>query len=417
MIKTYNRNNTLSFLLIFFAIYPLIAYFVVTLLEIPVDYFTKLLILPIFLHIFYSNKFQLTISTHVKYLFLFTCYITISDYFVGNFSIRYYIMKNEAIWLLLTLIIIENSYFKNKKIAKYVFNILIFVIILSFLFSVLQVFDPTFLVKPLYLAENRDILSRVEAYRITSIYSWSSRLGHGLTFLPILAIILGTWFLKKKHKAIYLFYLLGAIFVFLSKSRWLYLNYLVLLTLLITYSKANIVKKVFSVVALTTVVIILVFSFLHYIGFDTETVISERIFSLTKGGILKGSARSRILAFKLFAEFFPKNPILGAGAKISNELEAAIRGQTSQIHVGYLSLFYYYGFIGGMIYVLFIFYLTKHLFNNAKLHKNFGPFYGFILLLFSNLTLVYLVPFEAGLFLCFLFDRYYYFGYLNKTKK
>ena len=66
------------------------------------------------------------------------------------------------------------------------------------------------------------------------------------------------------------------------------------------------------------------------------------------------SAGTRILAVYMFLEFFPENPIFGTGGVMKADLVRAIRGRSSQIHVGILSLFYYYGLVGGFIYLFFL---------------------------------------------------------------
>jgi hypothetical protein len=89
--------------------------------------------------------------------------------------------------------------------------------------------------------------------------------------------------------------------------------------------------------------------------------------------------------------------------------------RSSQIHVGYLSLLFYYGIIGGLLYFGFVYYFTKSLYSRAKVHGYFSPFYSWIGFLMANLTLSYFIPYEAGIFLVLLLDKYYMIIYKSKS--
>jgi hypothetical protein len=395
---------------------PLFAVFVVSYLHFPANYLVKFVLLIVLIirskHFHFINRATMLFG-------LFAAYITISDIFVGNITQSYYLMKNEAIWFFIMLIIISNS--NSYKLSNYILSkkILYIIIVVSAIVSVIQVFIPFFFLSQLYIGENIDSIGSIINYRLPSIFSWSSRQGVGLTFIPILAILIGSLYKGKNRKLLLMVYLLGAIVAFLSKSRYVYVAYFFVLAMNLFYDKSYSIVKYFKFIFIGLFISVLLYMFLDLIGFNIVDVIRNRIFEDNLGGVLNGSAGTRINAFYVFFDLFPKNPIFGTGNIMSYELKKAVSNiRSSQIHVGYLSLFYYYGIIGGFLYLSFLYTIMSSLHKNAKLYNNYGPFVGFGLLVWSNFTLVDLVPFEAGIFLCLIFDRVYYLDYkFNKNRK
>lgn len=90
--------------------------------------------------------------------------------------------------------------------------------------------------------------------------------------------------------------------------------------------------------------------FLNKIGVDTNEIIEKRILEKQRVGIENKSVGTKILAFQLFAELFPANPVFGVGSQITDELEDKLAGRSSQLHVGYLSLLYYKGLVDGCLF-------------------------------------------------------------------
>jgi hypothetical protein len=140
----------------------------------------------------------------------------------------------------------------------------------------------------------------------------------------------------------------------------------------------------------------------------------QRILEEDSGGFGYGASESRIFSFFVFAELFPEHPFLGKGefhtfelASGDPELQSALINKSSQLHVGYLSLLYYYGIFGGILYFLFIYYLMKDFYIVAKKASRWGPFFVFVGFLFINFTLVYLPLYDVGLILAFVFHNYY----------
>eukprot|EP00825_Cyclidium_porcatum_P007734 TRINITY_DN13890_c0_g1_i1.p1 TRINITY_DN13890_c0_g1~~TRINITY_DN13890_c0_g1_i1.p1 ORF type:complete len:312 (-),score=14.66 TRINITY_DN13890_c0_g1_i1:220-1155(-) len=222
--------------------------------------------------------------------------------------------------------------------------------------------------------------------------------------------------LKRNKTASLLFWILiGAIVSFLSGTRVVMVNMILLLVMVFIYkgtSMVNILKYfVFFILAIISFVLVM-----EVAKVDYNRIITDRILTENDGGLVEGSGGTRILAFELFPQFFMKSPIWGSGSEISLDLKNKLDGRSSQLHVGYLSYLYYFGLVGGLLYFLFMFYYSRKLFINAKIHKNWGPFFGWIGFPIANLTLNYMAPFEAGILLCVLFDRYYLICSKNKCQ-
>jgi hypothetical protein len=149
-------------------------------------------------------------------------------------------------------------------------------------------------------------------------------------------------------------------------------------------------------------------------GIKTDEIIKERILEKSRGGMLAGDAGTRIFAFKVFNKLYFKNPILGKGAiHVTNdtskdyELVRALKGRSSQIHVGYLSLFYYYGLIGGIIYIIFLVSFTRNSYLIAKKTDYYGTLFAIIQFLLINWTGVVFNVFNMGIVLSMVYQKYY----------
>jgi hypothetical protein len=199
---------------------------------------------------------------------------------------------------------------------------------------------------------------------------------------------------------------------FLTKARWIMLGMIVVSLMIPIYKKVNIAHFI-KYVAIVITSLIITIQGLKFIGIDVTDIIYYRILEADKSSLEKKSAGTRIFAFKVFSDLYPQNPVFGKGMMHSFEgksqdtkLVMETKGRTSQIHVGYLSLFYYYGAIGGLLYLLFLWHLMKSLYIDAKNHGFWGGFFGMMLLVTSNLTLVSLPFFYSGYVIALVFNRY-----------
>jgi hypothetical protein len=257
-------------------------------------------------------------------------------------------------------------------------------------------------------------LFQAEELRSPSIFSWAGTMGIGLIFLPFVAVVVNNYLIIKKNRLAYLFLFLGLLVAILSKGRWAMINAGILFAMIFHYNKVHLGRTI-KIVFIIALALVGIYYLLPFIGINVNKLIADRILETSNGGLKEGSASSRILAFEVFFRLFPKAPVFGVGSQITNDLIKELAGRSSQLHVGYLSLLYYYGIIGGLIYFVFIYYLTKTLFRNAKIHGYYSPLYSWIGFLLANLTLNFIIPFEAGILLVLLLDKYYLIAHREKT--
>jgi len=186
---------------------------------------------------------------------------------------------------------------------------------------------------------------------------------------------------------------------FLTSSRWIMLNFIVISSQIIWVSKNKLLNFLkYLLYGLSIVIIVVVVA--YFSGIDIQKFIDNRLMS--------NSANTRILAFEVFFKVFPENMFFGTGGVDTAEVEMLLRGRSSQIHVGYLKLFYYYGIIGGTIYLTFLVLLLRRLWRMAKYSNYWGGFFALLGFAVANLTLVRLHLFYFGLILGIIYSRYYF---------
>jgi hypothetical protein len=258
--------------------------------------------------------------------------------------------------------------------------------------------------------------------RLLSIYSYLGRiLGAGLAFVPIFILI--TEIFYKQNKKILIWLLMGAIFAFLTKARWT-MVFFSLVFLLFVFNKS--LKKLFRYILILPLIISISFSALSIVGINAQGILEERILETNKKNFNETSASTRLLAFKAFDKLYWKNPVFGTGdvkygmggtGEQSYELRRILGGRSSQIHVGYLSLFYLYGLVGGILFLLFLFFLLKRLYKDGKITGYWSPFIVFIGFSLNNFTEVNFSVFEMGLLVVLFANTYFRTNLLNKDDR
>ncbi len=351
-----------------------------------------------------TNK-NLRLEKYIIFYILFFIYQTI----VNSLKIPDYSFNFKQLYLnnylipIFVFILIENTVIQSdiyEQIIKISKVILVFA-------TIIIVYQATinnqFLVYTTYMEEwySTDIVPRYP-----SIYSWLSQFGIGLVFIPTLGLVIGDK-LFKNEKNILPWYLMGFIVAFLSLFRWVMLNMLLLIPMYVIAKKIN----VLNILKITIYVIFIVaatYFILKAVGINLDAIINDRILQdNAHRDIQSNSAYTRILAFQLFFDFFPKNPIWGHGGYLGYDLVTRLAGRSSQIHVGYLSLLYYWGIVGGILYLLFMYFLFKKLYRIAKITNNWSPFLGWVCFALANSTLVILGPNQAGLYLSLAVAKYF----------
>jgi len=396
---------------LFFAIGPFIGFITRTFFDIFYNYVMILFCL-VAVFLIYLNNLKINIPKYLGWFIAFTMYTILSDIFIVDINLDFqYFYSHRLLGTVLVLLIIENviitrQFFRTLFITNHIVLFIAFVVII-----IQQFGNRMFFVDPIF----HDVLTSREYSntRFPSIYSWIGSAGiMGLCFFPVLGLQI-SHHLKNNFKGVFYLFLIGAVVSFISKSRFIMLNYLFLLFLIPIYKGFNF--KVF----LKYTIIIILFAFSAYqgskmIGLDTDRIIRERILEQNRGGMIEGSAGTRILAFKVFKKLYFKNPIIGKGqfhrsvkTSTDTELLQELHGRSSQIHVGYLSLFYFYGLIGGVIYLIFLYHISKHTYAIGISTKYWGPFFAIMQFLLTNLTGVYFHMFIIGLVLSMVYYKYY----------
>lgn len=359
------------------------------------------------------EKGNLKIPGYVIFYSFFSLYVILSDAILAKVPINFgYLTKNVYLASVLVIIIIENmdidGFISNsiRKVNFYVILIAFFVILVQ------QVISPTFFTNPEKLSKFEVI---DDSFRIVSIYSWGLWITYiGLSFYPVFVTVLED-FLEKDKKVFFALVIVGIFVAILNRARHMLVDYFVALLLI----PIRMGSKIYDLVRYAIIIVFLGFGIyltLQVVGFDLQKYVDERLLEKNKGGITQTSAGTRILAFKVFGQLFPLNPVFGKGnlhmvqlkgQKGSHDIRLVrvLHERSSQIHVGYLSLLYYYGLIGGIIYLLFVVTLTRKLWKDARMIGRWGPFLGWMMFLVSNLTLVKLDIFIMGILMILFINR------------
>lgn len=238
--------------------------------------------------------------------------------------------------------------------------------------------------------------------RRNSIFGYIEPNELGLTFLPLLSVLIGYLFYKK-NKYYAIFIILGGTTSLLSNTRYIMIGYILVLTQLLVSEKINVAKLVkYAFISIITALFL--YMVLFYLGYDLNQWYENRLLS---EGTLKET--SRYYAWINFLRFFPENPLLGTGVHMTREIQIASNDAgSSQIHVGYLAHLVSYGIIGSILLFGFWFLLARKLFLRAKKTKYYGSFFSMLVFLWANATLVKYSMFFYGLIFAFIFDKIFY---------
>ncbi|WP_297696231.1 O-antigen ligase [uncultured Eudoraea sp.] len=413
-----NLPKLIFFLLLI--LYPIFSYLVSAGAEMVPHYVFGVICFLFMLHTIlqiYRAGTNLIIPNYLIFYGLFTAYTIISGMLLTDLEdemgVQKYFYTNLHIYTFLALLIIENISFPSKWIALSA-KALGVILVLAATVSVIQIFDPLFFTKSKYLIqglsyerigeyyssnpdESTNSVSRLfKGYR-TSIFSYINEISVGIDTIAIFSLLLAY---KTKNKAKLALYVMAAAMVsFLSSARWIMLNFVVVGSQYFWTQKNKISNSIkYLVYGITLILFIAVIAYIS--GIDLQRFTQDRL--------LSNSASTRLLAVEVFLEVFPDNPILGTGGIDTSKMLRLIEGRSSQIHVGYLKLFYYHGLVGGLLYLGFTYSLLKRLWRRAKFSNYWGGFYAILAFFIANLTLVELDLFYPGLILAFIFSNHLY---------
>ncbi len=412
-------NRVLIAILVFS---PFLAYFSLSMFGKDFKMFLQMLsYLGVFLMLVVRERNQpIKFPRYLVFYLLFIFYVFYSAFFKLDREFKLiYLFKNGLIGGFNLLFIIENIIITKKhyefilRWSKLILPIAVVVIVLQ------NSIDKSIFVyeEAAYLFNSKVTITTED--RLHSIYSWIGPLENGFGFIPVFILLIE--YLYRKKKKILILILVGLLYAILTKWRWIMLNSFLVFFILITNRKDK-TKQFFKYLILVPTLMYGSYLALNIAGIDMEKIIVNRVLELNEKGN-KRSAGTRIRAFKVFNKVYWKNPIFGAGnykygmgndGRNNYELSKLLGG-SSQIHVGYLALFYRYGLVGGIFFIGFLFLLLKKLYRSAKITTYWAPFLGVLGFAIFNLTNVNFSIFHTGLIIAITADRYYFLN-TYKTK-
>ncbi len=368
----------------------------------------------VILILFYANKNnRIKFPKYLWFYLLFVIYDYYSTFVLLDREFKAsYLVSNHAVGSFNILLIVENVSV-NKKYFTFLFKLSKKIIIVAFLVIIVQqLVNVNFFIRPDKIMAN--ITSSDNEDRLYSIYSWYGMYGPGLSFVPILILVLEDVDKKKLTQKLFAWILIGIVFALLSKARWIMINtFLSFLVLIVT--KKDKFREILKYLTIVPMILLISFFALSAAGIDAGGIVKERI--LESGERTdKKSASTRILAFTAFNKFYWQNAVFGKGNikygmggtdKQDYELRKFLAGRSSQIHVGYLSVLYMYGLVGGILLFGCYFLILKKLYKSSKITRHWAPFFGILGLVISNLTLVTWSFLELGLIFAVLADKHF----------
>lgn len=367
----------------------------------------------VLIFIFKPKRKVILFPKYLIFYLLFILYVFFSTFYLLEREFKFkYLFSLSLIGGFNMMLIIENIPIDKNQFKFIVRWSKVILFVAFFVILTQQVVDRT-----IFLNETNyeDVAKGASGTKdkLHSIFSWLNPLASGFGFVPIFLVVFELIYRNKR--GVIFWVSMGLIYALLTKSRWTMLNMLLVFVFFFLNNKNNLFQLMKTVIV-STVISIIIFSFSEYVGLDVKGIVNDKIFESDKKSFSQKSASTRLLAFTAFNKFYWDNPILGKGNikygmggthEQDYKLKRFLKGRSSQIHVGYLSLFYMYGLIGGFLFLSFLFLLIIRLFKNAKETSMWGPFLGFLGFAIANLTLVSFTVFQMGFILVLTIDKYY----------
>lgn len=399
----YSRNFTYGLLTLMLFI-PFVAYvFVINAWQPPTYrlYFIVLIYGLAFLY-FLGNKF-ISRPKYLYYYILYIIFIIIWTFFNGEEERRgilAILFNNKEIAILFLILIIYNTHYTIKFLKKSLLIIKITVFIAA-LASIIQVFDTSFLSAFSYKGITKFQELDLYQFRRPSIFGFADPNEIGLSFIPLLSVLVGV-LIYQKNRIYIVFLILGGLIALLSNARYVMIGFLILTLQILIVNKNKILSN-FKYIFITGVSLTVLYITLIYLGYNIPNWIGERLWA--EGSIQE---TTRYKAIGTFVTFFPQTPIFGTGVHLTDEIEAASKEiGSSQIHVGYLSYLVSYGIVGCFFLFGFWFHLLINLYKSAKKTNYWGSFFAFLIYFWSQATLVNNSLFFYGLIFALVFDKYF----------
>ena len=392
-------------------LFPFFSYFCISILNISPIILLVLISIPFLIIIYDLNNGNLSVPHYIKFILLFGLYYyLLVGYKYRNLSLLRALYTNSYFRVSIVLLVLENLKLSKKNILTLT-QILSVLLVLGMIASILQLtVDPSLFTNvsdSSILIKNSSQWKYIEAGRHPSIYGLigGDAISRNLPF--IFSIVLSMFIYKKKNSRKFLYSFLVGLSFIISRWRIALLQYFLVLLQFVKVRKNKLGGVLLILILLTVTFFVLYFFIENYIDLDFDTLFIKRLTST--------SGKTRVWAFHLFDKFFWDNPIFGTGGLNSQELQNTIQDSTYGIHVGYLSILYYYGIIGGVLFFLINYSIIKELSQTMRKTNFLGSYFGFLAFLALNLTDFNFSFFHMGFFLCIIYNKYYREDFENKV--
>ncbi|MFO8002218.1 MAG: O-antigen ligase family protein [Marinilabilia sp.] len=318
---------------------------------------------------------------------------------IARKGIYYEFLLNRTLQAVALLFVVDNIVF-SRKLIDTLMVLMKGLVVVGAVVSLIQIIHDPFFFAPEnfqeFMLSYRWGTDPLQVRRL-SIFGFTDVDDVGLSFLPIFALITA-YEVKEKGRIPIVIMLLAFFIAVVNNSRYIQVGYFIAAAPALFY-QGRVLRNALVSMAGLVVLVLLMGLVLQLVGYDLERYIDERLLAETAG--------TRLLALEIFLQFFPDNPFFGTGVHLTDEVVVALAERSSQIHVGYLAHLFSYGIVGTFLVLMFWGFIARRLWKVARRTGFYGSFFGFMVFLWTNVTLVFYWVFTFGLALCFLFASYY----------
>jgi hypothetical protein len=348
----------------------------------------------------------------VWWLFVYALYLWLWSFANGYIEQKgtlKFLFTNLPLYSVFLLLIIYNNSYSDKFIRR-VLLLTKFWFVILLIGQLLQFFyEPYFLVPESWIPGLGDNPS-IYILRRPSVFALVSDHEYGISIMALFALYFG-YVIKEEDRFPWFWIVIAILYSVLTNTRYIMLGVL-LIFLQFNFVKIGLKKKLQYVFILAIIMSVSLYMVTKVFNYDFNEYAEERLFAEES---IESS--TRYFAITVFLDFFPKAPFLGNGQFKSEEVEKAVKGKSSQIHVGYLAHLVSYGIVGSIFLFSFWFAGLRFLYKRAKKTGFYGAFYAFLMIIWANVTLVTYEIFYVGIIFAFVFDKYYWDGYIISIKE
>lgn len=402
-----NLTKTTYFLLQSMLFSPFLSYITLGVLNLnPIDFYYRIIfVLYGFIFVITQKnivipKFALFALIWVIYHFIWTM-INGGDMGMGGFIGAF--IKSPHLAIFFILVIIYNTKFSRKFILRTI-TIFKITVVIAFCVSIIQLFDSSFLNASHLWSWLQDVNIQESSQYVVrrhSIFGYIDLNAVGLSFLPILAILIGV-LLYRKIKSQIFYLILGGVVSFLTNTRYIMLGFVITSMEFLMSGKSRIQSSV-KFTILVVAMFFLGIQLFELFGYNISEWLDARVF---REGSVEQS--ERYASYLVFLQFFPEYFIFGNGNIMAEEIvRVSTNLGTPFIHVGYLAYLVSYGIVGCFFLFGFWFLLFKKLLKTAKATQYWGSLFAFLTFLMSFATMVEVSIFFYGLIFALVFDKYF----------